>query len=570
MQELTPPSDAELVARSIDGDQASFAAIYDRYADRLHSYCFVMLRDPHSAADAMHDTFVKAATRLTQLRDPSKLRPWLFAIARNEANAQGRMRGKQELVDDLSEELVTDPDPSLGIAQDELKELVWSAVAGLQDRDRELMSLHLVEGLEGADLANAMGVKDSHLHVMLTRMRDRVEKALGALLIARQGRKDCDELAELLADWDGYFTLDIRSKVTRHVESCDVCSRNRALLVSPAALLPSVVFIPAPTDLRGSVLRDAGAALVATKPSVASPSKGALWAIASLAAGLVLLLGGIGVSAALNQSQPPTEVALVSITSSSVVESPAPVPAEPAPTLAPVSSTIPPVETSTTTHESPSTTDTTSPAQPPPPAVSDLVLDVGSVDFGAASRAATVSLSNLGTQPTSWTVSGADQTFAVSPQSGQLGPGETASVTLTMLRTSLPEGSYGSVFTFVGDHNSASVDLSGRIEINPTFLRPTARPSVVRVPSAPACGAAVSTISVIVFDDSPVDSVVVAWGPTGGTAIATMMTHAGNGAYTATIGPFYVQGDMSPVITATDDRGNSASTSASLIALLCP
>lgn len=564
MQQLTPQSDAELVALSIEGDQAAFAAIYDRYADRLHSYCFVMLRDTHSAADAMHDTFVKAATRLSQLRDPAKLRPWLFAIARNEAHAVGRNRSKQDLVEDLSQELVSEPDPSLGLAQAELKELVWSAVAGLQERDRELMTLSLVEGLEGSELAQAMGVKDSHLHVMLTRMRDRVEKALGALLVARQGRDDCDDLADLLHGWDGHFNLDIRSKVTRHVESCDVCSQNRALLASPAALLSSVVFIPAPAALRGSVLRDSNTALAAAKTYRLRSSKHVRWAIGSVAAGVVLLVGGVAASAFLTETGT-TEIAAVSLTSSSSTTTPAPTtttPIEPVSTSSTSSTTT---QATTTTPVPPST-----PTPPnPPPLVSDLTLGSATIDFGTTGDLVTVELSNVGQLPTSWKSGAPGYPFAVSPSSGLLDPGESVTVAVSMARGGVDEGSSMSSVSFSGQHDSTSLTITGRTEIAPAFLRPVARPNIVRIPSSPICGAALSTISVIVTDDSPIESVIIGWGPTGGSPVTSPMTPAGNGVYVASVGPFYIQGDVSPTITATDSRGNSASTTAELFSLAC-
>ncbi|ODQ87460.1 RNA polymerase sigma factor [Mycolicibacterium flavescens] len=77
-------TDAELVRGSMSGDRAAFAAIYDRYADRLHDFCVGMLRDLDGAADCVQETFCIAATRLPQLRDRDKLRPWLYSIARNE------------------------------------------------------------------------------------------------------------------------------------------------------------------------------------------------------------------------------------------------------------------------------------------------------------------------------------------------------------------------------------------------------------------------------------------------------------------------------------------------------
>jgi Sigma-70 region 2 len=55
----------------------------------LYTYCQTLLRDPADAAAAVLDTFVIAAARLDRLRDPDRLRAWLYAVARNEALRQG-------------------------------------------------------------------------------------------------------------------------------------------------------------------------------------------------------------------------------------------------------------------------------------------------------------------------------------------------------------------------------------------------------------------------------------------------------------------------------------------------
>ena len=70
-----------LAARVRAGDQAAFAELYREYAERLFGFCVVLLRDRDEAADATHDTFVLAAQKVHQLRDPERLRPWLFAKA---------------------------------------------------------------------------------------------------------------------------------------------------------------------------------------------------------------------------------------------------------------------------------------------------------------------------------------------------------------------------------------------------------------------------------------------------------------------------------------------------------
>ena len=76
--------DREVVAAITAGDPAGIAMAYDRYAAALYGYCHWMLHDSADAAGALKDTFVIAAATLSDLSEPSKLRPWLFALARNE------------------------------------------------------------------------------------------------------------------------------------------------------------------------------------------------------------------------------------------------------------------------------------------------------------------------------------------------------------------------------------------------------------------------------------------------------------------------------------------------------
>ena len=75
--------DREVVAAIAAGDPAGIAVAYDRHAAGLYGYCHWMLAQPADAAEAVRDTFVVAAT-LGDLPEAPKLRPWLYAVARNE------------------------------------------------------------------------------------------------------------------------------------------------------------------------------------------------------------------------------------------------------------------------------------------------------------------------------------------------------------------------------------------------------------------------------------------------------------------------------------------------------
>jgi RNA polymerase sigma factor (sigma-70 family) len=250
-------SDAEL-ARAAAGDRAAFAAIYDRYADRLHDFCIGMLRDRDAAADCVQEVFCTVADRLSQLKDADKLRPWLYAIARNEALRHIRQRGRERVFDQVPEAVSAEPGPDTLAARTELADLIAQAAGGLSDRDRSVLELSYRHGLDGPELAEALGVSHASAKKLTQRLRDTVERSLGALLVSRRVRDNtfgCAELAAVLDGWDGTFSVLMRKRIARHIESCPTCDQERRRLVNPVALLGAApVFIPAPEWLRERTL----------------------------------------------------------------------------------------------------------------------------------------------------------------------------------------------------------------------------------------------------------------------------------------------------------------------------
>jgi len=370
-------SDTELVTGVLAGDRDAFAAVYDRYADRLHDFCWSVLRDREEAADAVQDTFVLAAQRLAQLNDPERLRPWLYAVARSVALRRVRAR-KRVVLDEVEDMADTDPGPHRAAEQEALRDLVWTAAAGLSERDRALLDLHVRQGLEGAELGEAMGVSTNHAYVLLTRLRDQVERSLGALLIARLGRADCVELDALLSDWDGRFSPLMRKRVARHVDACDVCTERRRVAVSPFALLAAVPLLPAPLLLKDRVMAEVS--LVAVQRPIVTPLPlPRAWpkskrgrAVAAAAAVLALLAGASAFVYWRGGEPAPGDLALVgpvpTTTSRSVSTTTATT--TPGPTTTTMTTTGPTTtttRTTTTTTRTTTTTTTTNVVQPPPP-----------------------------------------------------------------------------------------------------------------------------------------------------------------------------------------------------------
>jgi len=274
--------DREVVAAIVAGDPAGLAEAYDRYATPLYSFCRTMLREPADAADAVQDTFLIAAPRVSGLRDPERLRAWLYAVARNECHRRlrsGSLHASIEEAPDVTDEAA---DVAADVERADLRALVRDALAGVGPTEREVLELQLRQGLSGGEVASVLGVSRNHAHALLSRARDQLATALGALVVARTGRQDCPDLDVMLRQWDGVLTVLVRKRVNRHVERCPVCSGRRRREVSPAMLLGvvPVAVLPLvagglPAAFRDQVMRIAtgnSPAAVAHRATVAKTS----------------------------------------------------------------------------------------------------------------------------------------------------------------------------------------------------------------------------------------------------------------------------------------------------------
>ncbi|HET7736730.1 MAG TPA: RNA polymerase sigma factor [Nocardioidaceae bacterium] len=255
--------DAQIVALMAAGDRAGLAAAYDAYADRLYDYARSLLRsaDPDAAADVTQDTFLIAYAKVGDLRDPERLRPWLYAITRNECLRVLRQTRRTEALEPADLETATDaaleggtPDMSTNIVTADLQELVHAAADGLSPKDREVFDLGMRHDLSASEVAAALGVSANSAHALLSRVRAQFERALGAFVVARNSA--CTDLDALLKGWDGTFDALWRKRIARHVDSCLTCAGIQERELSPAALLAVAPLAVAPVAVRSRLFDD--------------------------------------------------------------------------------------------------------------------------------------------------------------------------------------------------------------------------------------------------------------------------------------------------------------------------
>lgn len=151
------------------GDRLAFAWLHQRFGRMVHG--ILLARVPvHEADDLAQDVFLQAMERLSGLREPCAVGPWIARIARNRATDFFRRRRP---TDALPDELPTRAPPSA-----EARE-VLAALGHLPHAYRETLVLRLVEGMTGPEIAEATGLQPGSVRVNLHRGMKLLRERLG-------------------------------------------------------------------------------------------------------------------------------------------------------------------------------------------------------------------------------------------------------------------------------------------------------------------------------------------------------------------------------------------------------
>lgn len=76
-------------------ERPPFADVARQHLDRLYGFCVRMASDPDDAEDLLQETLLRAMRAYGDLRDPTRAKGWLFAIATNAWRDAARARGRQ-------------------------------------------------------------------------------------------------------------------------------------------------------------------------------------------------------------------------------------------------------------------------------------------------------------------------------------------------------------------------------------------------------------------------------------------------------------------------------------------
>jgi RNA polymerase sigma-70 factor (ECF subfamily) len=194
-------SDLELAADLLAGDERAFTEFVNAFHARLAQYSFLMCGHREDAEEVAQETLLKVFESIDQLRDPARLKTWVFRIARNECFMKRRksvFAPKTELsLDDLRPAKSGDGESHRieiadwsSLADDllldaELRSAVANAIQELPDTYRSVVLLRDVEELTTDEAAEVLEISPESVRTRLHRGRLALRQQLDEYLRTR-------------------------------------------------------------------------------------------------------------------------------------------------------------------------------------------------------------------------------------------------------------------------------------------------------------------------------------------------------------------------------------------------
>ena len=160
----TAPNAADAEAWQSETVATRVARLYRELFPAVFGFVRFRVGDTHLAEDLTATVFERALSKLASVREPDRVRAWLFTIARNVVTDERRRHRPAAPLDaaDLLEHLWIDSPEAEALDRDDWRRLV-GYLAELEDRDREILGLRFAAGLSNREVGEIVRLSEAHV-----------------------------------------------------------------------------------------------------------------------------------------------------------------------------------------------------------------------------------------------------------------------------------------------------------------------------------------------------------------------------------------------------------------------
>src|SRR5579862_313565 len=177
---LATETDEDLVRQVRPGDPEAERLLTLRLYPGVLSLSSRLLQDPESARDSAQEAFLRAFTKLHQYDDRHRFSAWVFRILVNLVRDLHRRKGRVITIElEPDDWPCHEPIPVDALIREEDARRVRAEVDRLPDSSRVALLLHFQQGLNGREVAYALGISHVAARLKISRAVAKLRQRMG-------------------------------------------------------------------------------------------------------------------------------------------------------------------------------------------------------------------------------------------------------------------------------------------------------------------------------------------------------------------------------------------------------
>lgn len=175
------PSD--VIERCRNGDETAWGELVEATYRDVYTLCLRILGDPHDAAEATQDAYLKAWRGLAGFRGDAMFETWLYRVASNSALSKHRSRRRRQSHEAGVEDEVLTELPASGSVEETAGtrievQALEAALARLPEQHRTAVVLRDVYGMNIEEIARQLGISETAAKVRVHRARKKLKEMI--------------------------------------------------------------------------------------------------------------------------------------------------------------------------------------------------------------------------------------------------------------------------------------------------------------------------------------------------------------------------------------------------------
>ena len=186
MERYSCNDDDILICKAQNGEMDAFGCLVERYNKAIYRYLYRLVGNHSDADDLSQDVFMYALESINSFKVGTNFTAWLYTIARNRYFNFHKKKSRETVLPKNAVETLacenSDPANPVSPGVDEVHKAVTRAVEGLPIEQRQVVVLHIMEGLPHKEIAEIMDCNEKTIRWRLFWARKKLKKTLNDYL----------------------------------------------------------------------------------------------------------------------------------------------------------------------------------------------------------------------------------------------------------------------------------------------------------------------------------------------------------------------------------------------------